>query len=235
MKPCLFKKIVQMLFALVVVNISMSVPVFAQSETNETQQQPSSDAKTPEILLNDLEQNERALYALFNTLNSSDENDVICSAITVEKIETKTQLCEPVFLEGIRQEVDAELAKNAKAQTSFFGRIRNTFQSPEERAERLLRNKASVRVQDLQKEIESLAIVHPNLFAQLMTIGEIQREYLQLIQVERRSSSYLMRQNEAFHSHNVSQPSRPQLTLSAPQPGYTQPTLNYGYRGPLAR
>jgi hypothetical protein len=229
------KKSVQMLLTLVVGNILIFVPVYAQSEITAAANE--AEAQTPQMLLNDLEQNERALYALFNALNSSDTNDVICSANPTENTDGNRQLCEPVFLEEIRLEVDEEIANRAKTETGFFARIRNAFQSPEKWAKRLLGEKASVPIELLQQEIESLARVHPNLLAQLNTIGEIQREYLQMVQAERRSSSYLMRQNEATYNHSgigQSQPYVPKLTLSAPPPGYTQPTLNYGYRGPLA-
>lgn len=229
------KKAVQMLLTLVVGNILVFVPVYAQSEITATANE--AEAKTTQMLLNDLEHNERAMYELFNALNSSDTNDVICSANPAENTDVNRQLCEPVFLEEIRLEVDEEIANRAKTKTGLFALIRNAFQSPEERAKRLLGEKASVPIELLQQEIESLARVHPNLLAQLNTIGEIQREYLQMVQAERRGSSYLMRQNEAFHNHGgfgQSQRSRPQLTLSAPQPGYTQPTLNHGYQGRLA-
>jgi hypothetical protein len=235
MNLCLFKRVAHILLALVVTTFSMFAPIYAQS--SEAQQQLAAAAKTPQMILNDLEQNERALYELFNALNGSDKNDIICSAVPLENADSYRQLCEPVFLEEIRQEVEAELAQNSKTKTSFFARIRNAFLSREERAERLLLEKAGVPVEFLQKEIESLATVHPNLLAQLTTIAEIQREYLQTLEIERRSRSYLMRQNEASYDHGSigqAQRSGPQLTLSAPPPGYTQPTLNYGYRGPLA-
>lgn len=234
MNLCLLRKAVQILLALVVVNISIFVPIYAQSEIAATANE--AEAKTPQILLSDLEQNERALYELFNALNGSDTNDVICSAIPNGNTDTNRQLCEPVFLEKIRQEVDEEIANSAKTETGFFARIRNAFQSPEERAKQLLGEKASAPIELLQQEIESLARVHPNLLAQLNTIGEIQREYLQMVAAERRSTSYLMSKNEPSYNHDFNRDSRasmPRLTLSAPPPGYTQPTLNYGYRGPL--
>jgi len=233
------KKAVQILLTLVVANILIFVPLYGQSEITATANEAEAEAsaKTLQVLVNNLEHNERALYKLFNTLNSSDANDVICSANPTENTAAIRQLCEPVFLEEIRLEVDEEIANSAKTETGLLARIRNAFQSPEERAKRLLGKKASVPIKLLQQEMESLARVHPNLLAQLNTIGEIQREYLQTAQAERRSTSYLMRQNEAFHNHGgigQSQPSMPKLTLSAPPPGYTQPTLNYGYRGSLA-
>jgi len=55
--------------------------------------------------LTGLEQNERVLYALFNTLNSADENDTICSTMPIKDAGTNNQVCEPVF---IREEVDEE-------------------------------------------------------------------------------------------------------------------------------
>ena len=229
------KKAVQILLTLVVANILIFVPLYGQSEITATANE--AEAKTPQVLLNDLELHERALYKLFNTLNSSDANDITCSANPTENAVAFRQLCKPVFLEKIRLEVDEEIANSANIEVGLLARIRNAFQSPEERAKRSLEKKASVPIKRLQQEMESLAKVHPNLLAQLNTIGEIQREYLQMVQVERRSTSYLMRQNEAFHNHGgigQSQLSMPKLTLSAPPPGYTQPTLNYGYRGPLA-
>ena len=231
------KKAVQILLTLVVANILIFVPLYGQSEITATANEAEAEAKTLQVLVNDLEHNERALYKLFNTLNSSDANDVICSANPTENTAAIRQLCEPVFLEEIRLEVDEEIANSAKTETGLLARIRNAFQSPEERAKRLFGEKASAPIELLQQEVESLATVHPNLLAQLNTIGEIQREYLQMVQAERRSTSYLMRQNEAFHNRGAigqSQPSMPKLTLSASPLGYAQPTLNYGYRGPLA-
>ena len=242
MSKCRFNRAAQIALALVVANVSLLVPAYAQSSNAQTEfdetQQLAAAAKTPQILLSDLERSERALYELFNALNSSDENDIICSATAVDKADAIRQLCEPVFLEEIRKEVDAELAQTSQTKAGLFTRLRNVFQSPEQRAERLLKEKSSTPVDLLQKEIESLASVHPDLLAQLTTIGELQREYLQMLEAERHSTDYLMRQNESSYDHGgfgQSQPSRPQLTLSAPPPGYTQPTLSYGYRGPLSR
>lgn len=243
MNLCLLKKVVQTLSALVVANILMLAPLYAQSSTaqaeiTEAQQLLAAATKTPQVLLDELERHEHAFYSLFNSLNSSDNNDIICSSALATNSATSRQFCKPVFFEEIRQEVDAELAQNDGQRTGFFARIRNVFQSPEERAEKLLQEKARVPVELLQKEIESLAAVHPNLLAQLTTIGELQNEYLQLVEAEQHKDKYLMRQNESSYNHSgfgQSQPARPQITLSAPQPGYTQPTLNYGYRGPLSR
>ena len=229
------KKAVQILLTLVVANILIFLPAYAQAEITATANE--AGAKTPQMLLNDLEHNERVLYKLFSTPNSSDAKDAICSANPTENTVAIRQLCEPVFLEKIRLEVDEKIANRAETETGLLARIRNAFQSPEERAKRLFGEKASAPIELLQQEVESLATVHPNLLAQLNTIGEIQREYLQMVQAERRSTSYLMRQNEAFHNRGAigqSQPSMPKLTLSASPLGYAQPTLNYGYRGPLA-
>lgn len=242
MSKCRFNRAAQITLTLVVANVSLLGPFYAQSgdaqiDFDETQQLATA-AKTPELLLSELEQHEREFYTLFNALNSSDKSDIICASLPATNSDANRQLCKPVFFEEIRQEVDAELAQEGETRTGLFARIRDVFQSPEKRAEQLLREKARVPVELLQKEIESLAAVHPGLLAQLTTIGELQGEYLQMVEAERRSTSYLMRQNESSYNHGgfgQSQPSRPQLTLSAPPPGHTQPTLNYGYRGPLAR
>jgi hypothetical protein len=243
MKLCLFKKVVQILSALAAANVLMLAPVYAQSSTAQTeitedQQLLATATKTPQVLLSDLERHERAFYLLFNSLNSSDNNDIICHSVPATNSDANRQLCKPIFFEEIKQEVDAELAQNGKKRTGFFVRIRNIFQSPEDRAEQLLREKARVPVELLQQEIESLATVHPNLLAQLTTIGELQHEYLQLVQAEQRKDNYLMGQNKSSYNHSgfgQSRPVAPRLTLSAPPPGYTQPTLNYGYQGSLAR
>jgi len=243
MNLSVFKNVVQFLLAIAVTTGPGFASVYAQSSTaqskiTEAQQLLATATKTPQVLLSDLERNEREFYSLFNSLNSSDKNDIICASLPATNSNANSQLCKPVFFEEIRQEVDAELAQEGETRMGLSARLRNVFQSPEKRAEQLLREKARVPVELLQKEIESLATVHPNLLAQLTTIGELQNEYLQLVQAEQRKGNYLMRQNESFHNHNgfgQSQPSRPQLTLSAPPPGQTQPRLNYGYSGPLSR
>ena len=243
MNKSVSKNVVQFLLAIAVTVGSGFGSVYAQSSTaqseiTEAQQLLETAKKTPQVLLSDLERHEREFYSLFNSLNSSDKNDIICSSLPETNTDANRQLCKPVFFEEIKQEVDAELAQNSETKTGLFARIRNVFQSPEKRAEQLLREKARVPVELLQEEIESLAAVHPNLLAQLTTIGEIQNEYLQLVQAEQRRGNYLMRQNESSYNHGSlgqSQPSRPQLTLSAPPPGQTQPRLNYGYSGPLSR
>lgn len=242
MSKCRFQRVAQIALALVVANVSLHVPVYAQSTSPQAElderRQFATAAKTPQMLLGDLERHEREFYSLFNSLNSSDKNDIVCVSLTATNSDASRQLCKPVFLEEIRQEVDAELARESETRTGLFARIRDVFQSPEKRAEQQLREKARVPVELLQKEIESLATVHSDLLAQLTTIGKLQREYIQMVEAERRSTSYLMRQNESSYNHGgfgQSQPDRPQLTLSAPPPGHSQPTLNYGYRGPLAR
>jgi hypothetical protein len=238
----MFKKTVQIVLALLVAHISILVPIYAQS-SNTSFEEPSltvindqdAAAKTSQALLSGLEQNERVLYELFNELNSADENDIICSTISAENAGTNHQVCEPVFLEEIRQEVDEEIAQSANIEIGFFARIRNTFQSPEKRAERVLREKAAVSVELLQQEMASLASVHPNLLAQLQTIGELQREYLQSVDSERRSGNYLMRQNDPSFSHSFrasgdNRPASATPWFSAPPPGYSQQVIHSGYR-----
>ena len=98
-----------------------------------------------------LEQNGRVLYALFNTLNSADENDTICSTMPVKDAGTNHQVCEPVF---IREEVDEEIALSANKETGFFARIRNAYQSREKRVEKVLNQRASDSI-ELLPEMQS--------------------------------------------------------------------------------
>lgn len=243
------KKAVQFVLALIVANISLLVPIYSQPSNAQTEfeesslpavNDPEGVAKTTQALLSGLEQNERVLYELFNKLNSADKNDIICSIVPAENADTNHQVCEPVFLEEIRQEVEEEIAQRANKETGFFARIRNAYQSTEKRAEKVLNQRASSSIELLQQEMQSLASVHPNLLAQLHTIGELQREYLQSVESERQSSSSFMRQNDSSHNHNFrasgdSRPASATPWFSAPPPGYSQQVIHSGYRDQAQR
>jgi hypothetical protein len=183
------------------------------------------------VLLTGLEQNERVLYALFNTLNSADKNDIICSTMPVKDAGTNHQVCEPVF---IREEVDEEIALSANKETGFFARIRNAYQSREKRVEKVLNQRASDSI-ELLPEMQSLASVHPNLLAQLHTIGELQREYLQSVKSERQSHSSFMRQNDSTYNHSFRASGDNRAASATPwfsalPPGYSQQVIHSGYR-----
>lgn len=244
MNQCLLKKTVQIALALIVANISILAPIYAQSSNAQTEfeesslfagNDPEGATKTTQTLLSGLEQNERVLYELFNTLNSADKNDIICSTTLAENADTNHQVCEPVFLDAIRQEIDQEIAQSGNNKTGFFARIRNAHQSPEKRAEKALNRRASDSIELLQQEMQSLASVHPNLLAQLHTLGELQREYLQSVKSERRSSSSFMRQNDSTYNHSFrasgdNRPASATPWFSAPPAGYSQQVIHSGYR-----
>ena len=76
-------------------------------------------------IISELEQSELALYALFNDLNSSDEFDVVCKRAQLENGDFAALVCEPVFLETLRQQVADEQTNSSSEDAGFFARIRN--------------------------------------------------------------------------------------------------------------
>ena len=207
--------------------------VISQKEQNEAQ----GLAMTPELLLQQLEQNEIALYALFNTLNSSNDLDIDCKPEVDGPLGSSRHACEPAFWERYRQEVADEMVQGT-AKTGLFARIRDAFISPEELTERAVREKAAGSIELLQQEMIALASEHESLSMQLQAIGELQLAYLDAVAVARERTVYLMRQNDPIANAGIRQidtggSSWPRL--SAPPPGYSQPTIHFKPQGPLTR
>ncbi|GJM12387.1 MAG: hypothetical protein DHS20C12_07900 [Pseudohongiella sp.] len=225
-------KAFQFVLKVMLVSVLSTIPLYAQSTSIAESNEAESSTKSAQALLNELEQEERTLYALFNTLNSSDENDIVCSTTPLEKTDTQGQLCEPVFFEELRQEVEEEISREAESKTGLIAQLRNIFRSSEERSESLLLEKAAVPVELLQQEIESLAAVHPGLLAQLQSIGELQQAYIQTVEAEQRRGDYFMRQNETSYYRGFRSDSQAvggKAWFSAPPPGQTTPRIHFGH------
>ena len=221
--------------ALATICFSLSLPVKAQSLPDASapvsEREPAQvAAKSPQVLLSDIEQHELALYALFNELNSTDEFDVICRGEPVEATDSTVQFCEPVFLENIRQQVLLEFEQGSSASPGFFARIRNAFISKEARIEKLVRERAAASIKLMQQEMEELARANPQLADKLQTVGELQLAYLETVRSAESDRAYLMRQNDPTYGQAFSSGGRmaePRPTLGAPPPGHTQPSIRF--------
>ena len=251
MSQSLFIRANQLIVAMALVGFSFSMPVYAQSSSSEPgsgaelegvisqkeQNEAQVLAMTPELLLQQLEQNEIALYALFNTLNSSNDLDVDCKPKVDGQPGSYRHACEPAFWGRYRQEVADEMAQGT-ARTGLFARIRDAFISPEERTERAVREKAAGSIELLQQEMIALASEHESLSMQLQAIGELQLAYLDAVAVARERTVYLMRQNDPIANAGIRQIDKGGSSwprLSAPPPGYSQPTIHFKPQGPLTR
>ena len=73
---------------------------------------------------------------------------------------------------------------------------------------------------------------------QLQAIGELQLAYLDAVAVARERYVYLMRQNDPIANAGIRQIDKGGSSwprLSAPPPGYSQPTIHFKPQGPLTR
>lgn len=223
------------LFAVSFAAIVLLVPASAYAQSlpdasTDVQAEVDSVNKTSRMLLGELRQNELTLYELFNRLNSSDEFDITCESELDQPAELALQLCEPVFLEKIRQQVSEELARDSTAASGLIARIRNAFSSQEARAENLVQERAAVSIQLLQQEMEMLAAANPSLAMQMQKVGQLQLVYLETIRNERDDRDYLMRENDPTYGQafqNSGRRSEPRPWLSAPPPGHTQPRIHF--------
>ena len=251
MSQSLFIRANQLIVAMALVGFSFSMPVYAQSSSSEPgsgaelegvisqkeQNEAQVLAMTPELLLQQLEQNEIALYALFNTLNSSNDLDIDCKPKVDGQPGSYRHACEPAFWGRYRQEVADEMAQGT-ARTGLFARIRDAFISPEERTERAVREKAAGSIELLQQEMIALASEHQSLSMQLQAIGELQLAYLDAVAVARERYVYLMRQNDPIANAGIRQIDKGGSSwprLLAPPPSYSQPTIHFKPQGPLTR
>ena len=203
------------------------VPVL---ETQFVAEQIDTAAKTPQMLLIEMERQELALYELFNGLTGSDEFDIACRSEPAPMSDITLQFCEPAFLKKIRQQVWVEQAQDSGAATGLFSRIRNAFVSKDARTEELVRERAAASIKMMQQEMQALAMADPQLAEQIQTVGQLQLAYLDSVQTDKSASVYLMRQNDPGFdrsSANSMRSSSRQPWLGAPAPGHTQPTIHY--------
>ena len=193
----------------------------------------SEKQETLESLLAQIQSNEVALYTLYNDINSSDDDDIHCTKRTDENFEREIQICEPAFLEKIREENKREVEAGSTRDVGLFGRLRETFFGPWELTDEQVRARAAEALAQIQQEIESLATNNPELLARLKTAGELQQKFLEMAEVSKPKDPAFMWQNEPGY-RNAQLQNRPNANpkpwFSAPPPGYTQPQIHFGYR-----
>lgn len=229
--------------SLIVSTLLVPISLSTLEATAQTREQVSTDAtavavlsekqETLQSLLAQIESNEIALYTLYNDINSSDDDDIHCTKRANEFIEREIQICEPVFLERIREENKREVEAGSMKDVGLFGRLRATFFGPWELTDEQVRARAAVPLAQLQQEIESLATSNPALLAMLATAGELQQKFLALAVVSKPKDPAFMWQNEPGY-RNAQLQNRPNANpkpwFSAPPPGHAQPQIHFGYR-----
>ena len=229
--------------SLVVTCLLVPISLFALQASAQARVQASTDdallaalskkQETLESLLTQIESNEIALYTFFNAINSSDDDDIHCVKRVDDKLERERQICEPAFLEKIREEnrrvIEAESMKDA----GLFGRLRETFFGPWELTDEQVRARAAEPLARLPQEIETLATSNPTFLSMLETVGQLQKQFLALSEASKRKDPAFMWQNEPGYRNAQLQhrpAASPKPWFSAPPPGYTQPQINFGYR-----
>ena len=208
-------------------------PVQASAdEAVPTEQSATTDAKTLEILLTQIESNELALYELFNKLNSSDEYNISCTSRTDENLDRPMQVCEPAFLKRVREEYREETGGGSGNEASFFGKLRETFLGPRESTDEIVRARAAEPIKQVQQEFETLASTNPALLAKLETIGELQQELVELAESARKDPSFMWQNEPGYRNSQLRYQEReaanPRPWFSAPPAGHTQPQIHFG-------
>ncbi len=190
------------------------------------------EERTLEMILDQIESREVALYNLFNELNSSDEYDISCASHTDENSERPMQICEPAFLEKIRLQNREEIENGSMKDVGLLGRLRETFFGPWELSDEEIRARAEEPIRLVQEEFEALATANPELRAELQLIGGLQQEFFELAEETRRRDPSFMWQNEPGYRNahlQERQAVNPKPWLSAPPPGHTQPQIHFGH------
>lgn len=225
-----------MMLPILIAYLSFAASAIAQAIPVE-QNESEPEVSTAQMLLGEIQSQELALYELYNSLNSSDEFDVSCRNETSRDADIALQLCTPVFLSQIRQQVNLELERGASADSGLFSQFRHAFVSKDKRREELVQQRSAASIQLMQQEIEILASGNAQLAKQIQTIGDLQQAYLAAVERTNSERDYLVRQNDPDFKPAFSaafQTSSPRPWLSTPPPGHTQPRIHYpadSYRG----
>lgn len=215
-----------------------SEPANAQSSTDTNIIDSGQASRTAEVVLGEIETNELKLYELFNARNSSNEFDIVFSTRPDAPPNSSRQICEPMFLERIRQENEKEILQRKMQKRGFFSKIRSALTGPRKLKDQDLRALASDSIESVEQEMQSLAAQHPPLLAKLQVIGELQIEYAGLVETERQRYAYFMRNNGPLSTYSFNRDSRVASSkpwFSAPPPGHSRPEIHFDRRDQLHR